>query len=171
MANKEKTVTNKTKASRLLVLALALALVACAGTDEGGDTTVDTGGGDGDEAPVANACPPEGCEIAIESVEASGEELAVVWEANFEPDLARNHIHVYWDTFTADQVSSDAEDRGVDQGDWHLTDAYPDYVTESAASVANRGDSTTICVTAADRDHVVLDSSLFDCRDVSDLLG
>ncbi len=162
--------TKRPMAIRLLILALALALAACA-DGEGGDTTMDMNEGDGGETPVANACPPEGCEIAIESVEASGDELSVVWDANFEPDLARNHIHVYWDTFTADQVSSDAEDRGVEQGDWHLTDAYPTYVTESAASVANRGDSTTICVTAADRDHVVLDGSLVDCRDLSDLLG
>lgn len=163
--------TSKPVTSLLLAFALALAVVACGGDSEGGDTTMDMSGDDGGETPVATACPPEGCEIAIESVVASGDELSIIWDANFEPDLSRNHIHVYWDTFSADQVSSDAEDRGVEQGDWHLTDAYPTYLTESAASVANRGDSTTICVTAGDRDHVVIDSAIFDCRDVSDLVG
>jgi hypothetical protein len=37
-------------------------------------------------------------------------------------------------------------------------------------SVDTRGGSTTICVTAGDRDHAVIDSALVDCRDVSDLL-
>ncbi len=154
----------KKYAAMILILVLALITAAC------GDSSVDPTTTLG-EGPVANACPPEGCELTILDVQPAGEELTITWEANFDPDLSRNHIHVYWDAYTADQVSSDAEDRGVEQGDWHLTDAYPTYTTESAASVANRGDSTTICVTAADRDHVVLDSSLFDCRDVSDLVG
>ncbi len=157
------------KSSKLLVgvFALTLVLAACGGNEGSAD---DTTAGDGDR-PVANACPPEGCEITIEDVQAEGDEIVVTWEANFDPDVSRNHIHVYWDLYTADQVSSDAEDRGVTQGDWHPTDAYPTYTTESGAAVANRGDSTTICVTAADRDHAVLDSSIVDCRDVSSLLN
>ena len=152
----------------LIVVLLVLVAAACADdTGEAGGTTQPTDG----EGPVANACPPEGCQITFVDVEAAGDELLVTWEANFDPDIARNHIHIYWDIYTADQVSDDAEDRGVTQGDWHPTDAYPTYTTESAASVANRGDSTTLCVTAADRNHVVLDSSIVDCRDVSALLG
>lgn len=151
------------------LLALAMVLAACGGDgDESADTTVS--GGD-DSGAASNACPPEGCEITIEAVQTEGDELAVTFAANFEPDLSRNHIHIYWDIYTAEQVSSDAEARGVEQGDWHPTDAYPNYVTESGASVANRGDSTTLCVTAADRDHAVLDSSIVDCFDVSDLVG
>lgn len=151
-------------------LVLLLALLAAACGDDQGTGDVATGEDEGDR-PVANACPPEGCEITIQDVDIAGDELLITWEANFDPDLSRNHIHVYWDTFTADQVSSDAEDRGVTQGDWHPTDAYPTYTTESAASMTNRGDSATVCVTAADRDHVVLDSSIVDCRDVSSLVG
>ncbi len=124
----------------------------------------------GDGTPVANACPAEGCQVRIVEVNGEGEELRVTWEANYLPDISRNHVHVYWDIYTADQVSDDAESRGVEQGDWHPTDAYPTYVTESAASVANRGDSTALCVTTGDGDHVVLDSSLFDCRDVGEML-
>lgn len=143
---------------------LTLVLIACGDSDAGEGTTLPADNGEG---PVANACPAEGCMITITDVTKSGDELAITWEANFAPDTARNHIHVYWDIYTADQVSSDAEDRGVEQGDWVPTDAYPTYVTESAASTANRGGSTTICVTAADRDHAVLDSSLVHCVDVS----
>jgi hypothetical protein len=160
----------KTKSVTILViLALAVIVAACSGDSGGGTDTTETDNG-GAEAP-SNACPPEGCEITIQDVSAADDELSISWEANFDPELSRNHIHVYWDTYTADEVSSDAEDRGVEQGDWHPTDAYPTYTTESGASLANRGESTTICVTAANRDHVVLDSSIVDCRDVGDLTG
>jgi hypothetical protein len=152
-----------------LLVALVLALAACSSDDDAGSETTAAQGGSG-EGPVANACPADGCSIEILEVGTEGEELAVTWGANFLPDVSKNHIHIYWDIFTADQVSSDAEARGVVQGDWHPTDAYPSYVTESGASVVNRGDSTTLCVTAADRDHSVLDPAMVDCRDVSDLL-
>ena len=42
----------------------------------------------------------------------------------------------------------------------------PEYVTEGAVSTEARGDSTTMCVTAGDRDHNVIDSSIVDCCDV-----
>jgi hypothetical protein len=120
--------------------------------------------------PVQNACPIEGCKVMIDNVEKAGSELKVTWTANFKPDFARNHIHVYWDTFTADQVSNDAEARGVKQGSWHPTDEYPVYTTGSEASVKRRGTSTHLCVTAGDRNHVVIDSKLFQCYDVKGLL-
>lgn len=153
---------------RIFILAVAMVGAAC-GDDQGAgsDTTAPVTA----DGPVANACPPEGCMITITDVASKGDELMVTWDANFDPDVSRNHIHIYWDIYTAEEVSSDAEARGMTQGDWHPTDAYPTYVTESGASVANRGESTTLCVTAADRDHAVLDSSITDCRDVSDLLG
>lgn len=151
-----------------VIAGLVLLTAACGGDDSDDATT--TAAEAAGEGPVANACPAEGCSVTITDVARSGEELEITWEANFDPDTSRNHIHVYWDTYTADQVSSDAEARGVTQGDWVPTDAYPTYVTESAASVANRGGSSTICVTAGDRDHAVIDSSIVDCRDVSDQL-
>lgn len=117
--------------------------------------------------PVGNACPPEGCSIQIMSVEKSGSELVLHWNANFLPDVSRNHIHVYWDNFKAEQVSSDAEANGFDQGDWVPTSAYPTYTTEGAMSLSSRGESTTICVTAANRDHAVLDPKAVHCLDVS----
>jgi hypothetical protein len=148
---------------------LALVLVGC-GSDE---PTAGSGTGEtttGPEAPVANACPAEGCQIRIVDATRDGGEIAVTWEANFVPDVSKNHIHVYWDIYTADQVSSDAEARGVTQGEWVPTDVVPTYVTESAVAVATRGDSTTLCVTAGERDHAVIDAALVDCRDVADLL-
>ena len=157
---------------RVLVFSVslvALVLVGC-GTDE------PTAGSGTDEtttessAPVANACPAEGCQITIVNATRDGDEIAVTWEANFVPDVSKNHIHVYWDRYTADQVSSDAEARGETQGEWVPTDVVPTYVTESAVAVATRGDSTTICATTGDRDHVVIDATLVDCRDVADLL-
>ena len=120
--------------------------------------------------PVQNACPKDGCQISIASAEKSGEELKLVFDSNFAPEVARNHIHIYWDNFTADQVSKDAKSRDVVQGNWHPTDDYPDYMTQSDASVSARGDSNTLCVTAGDRDHNVIDSSMVHCLDVSDNL-
>jgi len=151
----------------LLLVAFALAVTACGSDDDTGSETTAAGSGD----PVANACPAEGCEITIVEASANGDEVEVTWDANFLADFTRNHIHIYWDNYTADEVSSDAEDRGVTQGDWSPTDEYPAYVTESATSTANRGESTILCVTAADRDHVVLDSSIVHCFDVSAALG
>jgi hypothetical protein len=161
---------SRTIAQRIAALGTfaALALVACGG-DEPPQSATPTAA-DAESEPVANACPPEGCAITIVDAAREGDEIAVTWEANFMPDVSRNHIHVYWDIYTADQVSSDAEARGVSQGEWVPTDVLPTYVTESAVSVDTRGDSTTICVTAGDRDHAVIDASLVDCRDVSDLL-
>ena len=96
------------------------------------------------------------------------EELRITWKANYTPDFSKNHIHVYWDKYTADQVSDDAADRGVVQGEWVPTDEYPEYVT-GARCRRQPDDSTKICVTAGDRDHIVIDSSIVNCRDVSDL--
>lgn len=147
-------------------LLLVVALIA--GACNGDGAADDTGSSVGTVAEgVSNACPADGCRITIVDVTSEGDELAITWEANFAPDASRNHIHVYWDTFTAEQVSSDAEAQGTTQGEWVPTDAYPRFVTESEVSVANRGESTTVCVTAGNRDHAVLDSAIFDCRDVS----
>jgi hypothetical protein len=117
-----------------------------------------------------NACPTDGCSVTITDVKKEGSELRVTWTANYAPDFSKNHIHVYWSKYTADQVSDDAAKRKVVQGEWEPTDSYPTYLTEGAVSTKVRGDSTKICVTAGDRDHIVIDSLIVDCRDVSDLL-
>lgn len=151
---------------RLLMFAAMFALLAGCGSDEGTSASTAPAG----DGPVANACPAEGCSITILDVQQSGDQLEVTWEANFLPDVSKNHIHVYWDTFKAEEVSSDAEANGFVQGDWSPTGDYPSYITESGASVVNRGDSTTLCVTAGDRDHAVIDPTIVNCRDVADQL-
>ncbi len=151
------------------VAALAVLLGACAAGDPPPGGSSASAAVSPSMAPMANACPTEGCIIKIVDVARSGNEIAVSWETNFAPDVSKNHVHVYWDTYTSDQVSSDAEARGVKQGEWIPTDVET-FVTKDVLSVDNRGDSTTICVTAGDRNHAVIDSSIVDCRDVSDLL-
>ncbi len=168
---------------RLMALLVAgvLALAACGGDEStttgdevstGEDSGDDAAGGDGGE--LVNACPAEGCTIFIENaVAASDGEIALTFNANFTPEFEFNHIHVFWDSQEAGSVSSDFEARGFSvAGKWHPTDIYPDYVTQADASVTaeSRGESTTICVTAANSEHAVLDPGLLACRDVGDLL-
>lgn len=108
--------------------------------------------------------------MQISEVERQGRELQLTFDANFAPDLARNHFHVFWDNFSAEQVSSDAEARfGVRQGDWSETDENP-FVTKGATLVAARGDAMIICVVAADLNHRVIDPQLADCFDVGELV-
>jgi hypothetical protein len=148
--------------------AFSLALCACGGDDDSANASASS-----TTAAVStkqNACPVDGCSITLLGAEKEGKELRLRWKANFTPSFSKNHIHVYWDIYTADQVSNDAATRGVKQGEWVPTDDYPEFVTTGAVSTAKRKGSTTVCVTAGDRDHNVIDSSIVNCRDVSDLL-
>src|SRR3546814_12161926 len=45
---------------------------------------------------LPNACPVDGCEVTIAEVAKAGDELAVTLDANFMPDVSRNHFHVWW---------------------------------------------------------------------------
>ena len=165
-----------------LVAIAALTLAACGGDestatgDEGAtESNGDDGATAGEGADLVNACPAEGCTIFIEEASLADDgEIALTFNANFTPEFEFNHIHVFWDSQEAGSVSSDFEARGYTvAGKWHPTDIYPDYVTQADASVSSesRGESTTICVTAANSEHAVLDPGLLACRDVSDLLG
>ena len=120
-----------------------------------------------------NACPVDGCQVEIVSVEKNGDELKLMLEANFAPDMSKNHLHIWWgENYTVEQVSGNAESEyGVEQGDWHPTDEYPEYMTQSAVSLEVRGDATSICVTAADRDHDILDPMAVNCMSVADMLN
>lgn len=119
--------------------------------------------------PMANACPVDGCIVQIVDIKPAGDELEITFEANFAPDVSKNHFHVWWgENFTVEQVGRNAEpEHGVSQGNWHRHDDYPVYITQGAASVAAREEATTVCVTAADRGHNVLDVTLYDCQDAS----
>ncbi|MGI9602938.1 MAG: hypothetical protein ACR2QE_13715 [Acidimicrobiales bacterium] len=150
------------------VAVAGLVLVAACGSDSDSESSSSTTtGGD-----AGNACPVENCSVTISDVVTSGEELEITWETNFDPDVSRNHVHVYWSTFSPAEVSADAESvHGVTQGTWVPTDANPNFITEGAVSMTVRGDAEEVCVTAADRDHNVLDVDVQDCFDVSDLVA
>lgn len=165
-------VGHRLRGALIATVALTL-LVGCGGSGKTAATTTTAMHHEGGSRSVPageNACPVEGCKVTITKVVRHGGEVQVTWHANYTPDASRNHIHVYWDIYTADQVSNDAASRGVKQGEWVPTDAYPVYVTGGAVAVAKRGRSTTLCVTAGDGDHNVIDSSLKDCRSVANLL-
>jgi hypothetical protein len=149
------------------LVALTLTLGAC-GSDKSASPAATTSVAS--NAGRQNACPVDGCAITILDAQRVGKEIRLKWKANYAPDFSKNHIHVYWDIYTADQVSNDAADRGVKQGEWVPTGDYPVYITSGAVSTAKRKGSTKICVTAGDRDHNVIDASIVNCRDVSNLL-
>jgi hypothetical protein len=153
--------------SALALLAVTLGSAGCSSDDKVATAPTTESA---PQADAQNACPVDGCQIKITDVTVEGQELKVVWSANFDPDFSKNHIHVYWDNYTAAQVSNDAAAKGQTQGEWVPTDDYPAYVTEGPVSTDVRGNSTHVCVTAGDRDHNVIDSSITDCYDVSALL-
>ncbi len=122
------------------------------------------------QSTMPNACPVDGCEVRIVSVAKDGEELIITYEANFTPDVSKNHFHAWWgDSYSVEQVGRNAQsDFNVVQGRWHRHDDYPAYVTKEAASTTARDGSKTMCVTAADRDHNVLDATKYHCVDVQE---
>ena len=123
-------------------------------------------------AAMPNACPVDGCEVKIVGVKKSGAELELTFDSNFTPDNSKNHFHVWWgENFTVEQVGRNAEPLyGVKQGRWHRHDDYPTYVTQGAASMSVRGDAVTLCVSAADRNHNILDVQIYHCVNVKDKL-
>ena len=118
---------------------------------------------------MPNACSVDGCVVKIVSVKSAGEELEIEFDSNFTPDVSKNHFHVWWgENFTVKQVGRNAQPVfGVKQGRWHRHDDYPVYTTQGAASTKVRGEAVTVCVTAADRNHNILDASLYHCVDAS----
>lgn len=166
--------TMRTRNSAVAALMIGALVSGCGSSDGGAGDTVPAPSTQSIDDELPNACPVDGCTVKITSAAAAtGGEVALVFEANYTPDFERNHIHVFWDSQEAGAVSSDFQDRGFEtQGKWHPTDDYPEYVTQADVSVASefRGDSTTLCVTAADTDHAVLDPAITECRDVAEFL-
>ena len=121
---------------------------------------------------MPNACPVDGCTVKIIGVKKAGSELELTFEANYSPDMSKNHIHVWWgENYKVEQVTSNAETvYHVKQGEWHPTSDYPVYITTSAASTSVRGSAKTLCVSPADRDHNILDVKVFQCLDVGEYL-
>lgn len=120
-----------------------------------------------------NACPVDGCIVQIVSAERAGDEIKVVFDANFVPDLSKNHFHVWWgENYSVEQVSGNAESfYGVEQGIWHPIDDYPEYTTTGDIAVAARGEAVTLCATASGRNHDILDPTLVSCMSVADLVN
>ena len=118
---------------------------------------------------MPNACPVDGCVVTITGIAKAGDELELTFDSNFMPDVSKNHFHVWWgELYTVQQVGRNAQSTfGVEKGRWHRHDDYPKYVTTNAASTGMRNGATTICVTAADRGHNVLDDKLYHCVDAS----
>ena len=118
-----------------------------------------------------NACPVDGCIVKISSVKVTDGELDMVFEANFVPSMSKNHLHVWWgEQYDIKQVTANAESTyKMTQGVWHPTDEYPNYKTRGVISTAERGSAVTICVTASDRNHEVIDPEVMDCKNVADL--
>lgn len=160
---------------RSIITAAAVCLVLFTACGDDGDDEEDGASSESPTTSVSdaapNACPADGCRIRIADVtRAPDGELVLTLDANFTADAARNHFHVFWDTFKPEQVSDDAERKhAVKQGDWVPTADNP-FTTADAVSVKVRGQSTKVCVTAGDRDHNVIDPTIFECRDVAGLL-
>lgn len=121
---------------------------------------------------LPNACPVDGCDVKIVGVKKAGSEIELTLEANFMPEMSKNHVHVWWgENFKVEQVTNNAETvYHVKQGDWHPTADYPTYSTTSAASTTVRGSAKTLCVSPSDRNHDILDIKVFHCLDVSEHL-
>ena len=119
-----------------------------------------------------NACPVDGCSVTIASVAKAGDELELTFTSNFTPDVSKNHFHVWWGKkFTIEQAGRGAKPvYGVTKGEWHRHDDFPEYVTQGAASTSVREGTSELCVSAADRDHNIIDIKAFHCVDVSDRL-
>lgn len=117
----------------------------------------------------SNACPVDGCAVEIINVANEGGELTIELTSNFEPDMSKNHFHIWWgELYDVKQVSNNAETvHNVSQGDWHPTDAYPSYTTTGVTSVSQRSDAITLCVSPADRNHDIIDPDALHCVDVS----
>ena len=163
---------NRLFARSLSVAALVVLLVGACGEGDDEDSAAESEGTTTTaETAKPNTCQADGCQVRFTNATRAGDgELVLTFDANFTPEDAGNHFHVFWDTFKPEQVSDDAERKHkVKQGDWEPTAANP-FTTANAASVKTRGESTKVCVTAGDRDHNVLNPELFDCRDVSTLL-
>lgn len=120
----------------------------------------------------SSTCPQEGCRVKITEIKSAGSELRLTFEANFKPKMPGTHIHVWWgENFTIEQVGLNAQTKyGVPTGEWDYTDDYPDHSTHGPSSTHARSDAHTLCVSAADNNHNIVDISKFYCLDAKNFL-
>jgi len=108
--------------------------------------------------------------IEFYSVQIKDGELYVMWDpSGFEPDTSGTHAHFFWDVYEPDQVGTNAaEDYGVEQAPWELTDERP-FVPTGAMRLSKRPeDADRICVTVADGDHAVIEPANYQCVPLPD---
>jgi len=116
------------------------------------------------DEPAEPAPPPAACDgglcIQIDDVTVDGGDLLITWTADgFVPDTAATHAHFYWGIYDAAQVGTNATDRAP----WELTDAQP-FVPGGEMQLVNRPDGAdTVCVTAADGEHAVIEPANHSC--------
>jgi hypothetical protein len=123
-------------------------------------------------AEESTGCPQEGCRVKIKEIRSDGTELLLTFQANFRPKMPGKHIHVWWgENFTIEQEGLNALSAyGVPKGEWDYTDDYPQHSTHGPSSTAARADAHTLCVSAADLNHNIIDVTKFDCVDAKDYL-
>ncbi len=109
----------------------------------------------------------DGLCIEMTEVRIQDDELWIDWEPDgFEPDVAGEHAHFYWDSYFTEQVGTNHADFDVEQAPWELTDQIP-FVPSGELSLANRPeDAGGLCVTVADQDHAVIDPTNYHCLPV-----
>ena len=93
--------------------------------------------------------------------------VQVIWEPqNFEPDVEQGyHAHLFWNTFTAAQASTDAP--AAEQALWDAVDRTV-HTSDQVLTLANRpSDATGVCAaTGIAPAHVVPNPSLVHCVDL-----
>ncbi len=121
-----------------------------------------------DEVAFVARCDDTYC-IEIDDVWVDGGELAIEWTPDgFEPDVANEHAHFFWDVYEPDQVGSNAADFDAEQAPWELTDQIP-FVPGGELQLANLpDDAEAVCVTVADGNHGVLDPANYHCVPLPD---
>jgi len=155
-------------------------------TDDAGDDA-DTAEAT-DEAPATTQAPPytsttststtvaptdpctgvaEPCVIITDVAVDDDGAVQVTWEPqNFEPDVEQGyHAHLFWNTFTAAQASTDAP--AAEQALWDAVDRTV-HTSDQVLTLANRpSDATGVCAaTGIAPAHVVPNPSLVHCVDL-----
>ena len=147
-----------------------------AGTESTVATTVapTTVPGESTAAPVTEgpattapgACPPGDSHLCIQinSVAADGDSLVIDWTPiNFEPSVGDHHAHFFYNTVLPTEAGTNAALFGATPKIWELTDARPFRSAREMLLSNKPPEATQVCVTVADKDHGVVDPTIYQC--------